>query len=71
LSDLGEEFGKRFKDFAEIGKLSQFLKYPFEVSPTGEWIDGPPYKLIADPCPTLCDSIEIKRIRQIHTDIKA
>jgi len=36
LSDLGEEFGKRFKDFAEIGKLSQFLKNPFEVSPTGE-----------------------------------
>ena len=24
LSDLGEEFGKRFKDFAEIGNLSQF-----------------------------------------------
>ncbi|XP_060845950.1 general transcription factor II-I repeat domain-containing protein 2-like [Rhopalosiphum padi] len=39
LSDLGEEFGKRFKDFADIGKLSQFLKNPFEVSPTGEWID--------------------------------
>jgi len=39
LSDLSEEFGKRFKDFAEIGKLSQFLKNPFEVSPTGEWID--------------------------------
>ncbi|XP_060880640.1 general transcription factor II-I repeat domain-containing protein 2-like [Metopolophium dirhodum] len=39
LSDLGEEFGKRFKDFAEIGKLSQFLKNLFEVSPTGEWID--------------------------------
>ncbi|CAI6348857.1 unnamed protein product [Macrosiphum euphorbiae] len=24
LSDLGEEFGKRFKDCAEIGNLSQF-----------------------------------------------
>ncbi|XP_050528027.1 EPM2A-interacting protein 1-like [Daktulosphaira vitifoliae] len=39
LSDLSKEFSKRFKDYAEIRKLSQFLKNPFEVSPTGEWTD--------------------------------
>ncbi|XP_050532632.1 protein ZBED8-like [Daktulosphaira vitifoliae] len=39
LSDLSKEVSKRFKDFAKIRKLSQFLKNPFEVSPIGEWID--------------------------------
>jgi len=39
LSHIGKKFGKRFKDFAEIGKLSPFLKIPYEVSPTGEWTD--------------------------------
>jgi len=28
LSDLMKEFNARFKDFSEIGKLSQFLKTP-------------------------------------------
>ncbi|KAL4104423.1 hypothetical protein QTP88_019724 [Uroleucon formosanum] len=32
----GEEFGRRFKDFFFFKK---FLKNPFEVSPTGEWVD--------------------------------
>jgi len=33
-SDLVEEFGMRFKNFAEVGKLSQFLNNPYyEVSP--------------------------------------
>lgn len=27
------------RKLAEVGKLSQFLKNPYEVSPTGEWID--------------------------------
>lgn len=30
-----KNFGKRLKDFAKIGKLWQFLKNPFEISPTG------------------------------------
>lgn len=34
LADLGEEFGKRFKEFAETGKLSQFFKNPYAVSAT-------------------------------------
>lgn len=39
VSDLGKEFAARFQDFVEIGKLSQFLKTPFEVSPAGEWTE--------------------------------
>lgn len=39
VSDLRQEFAARFQDFAEIGKLSQFLKTPYEVSPAGEWTD--------------------------------
>jgi hypothetical protein len=39
LSDLMKEFDARFKDFSEIGKLSQFLKTPYDVLPDGEWTD--------------------------------
>jgi len=39
MSDLMEEFDARFKDFSEIGKLSQFLKTPYDVLPDGEWTD--------------------------------
>ncbi|CAI6361968.1 unnamed protein product [Macrosiphum euphorbiae] len=34
-----KEFDARFKDFSEIGKLSQFLKTPYDVLPDGEWTD--------------------------------
>ncbi|KAE9538508.1 hypothetical protein AGLY_005607 [Aphis glycines] len=36
LSDLMKEFDVRFKDFSEIGKLSQFLKTPYDVLPNKE-----------------------------------
>lgn len=39
MSDLRKEFAARFQDFAEIEKLSRFLKSPFEVSPAAEWTD--------------------------------
>lgn len=39
MSDLKNEFAMRFQDFAELGKLSQFLKSPYEVDASGEWID--------------------------------
>ncbi|XP_025416189.1 general transcription factor II-I repeat domain-containing protein 2-like [Sipha flava] len=39
LSDLMKEFDAIFKDFSEIGKLSQFLKTPYDVLPDGEWTD--------------------------------
>jgi hypothetical protein len=39
LSDFMKEFDARFKDFSEIGKLSQFLKTPYDVLPDGEWTD--------------------------------
>ncbi|KAL4101232.1 hypothetical protein QTP88_021252 [Uroleucon formosanum] len=39
LSDLMKESDARFKDFSEIGKLSQFLKTPYDVLPDGEWTD--------------------------------
>lgn len=39
LSDLGKEFAARFQDFAEIGKLSEFLKFPYEVAAAAEWTD--------------------------------
>jgi len=39
LSNLMKEFDARFKDFSEIGKLSQFLKTPYDVLPDGEWTD--------------------------------
>jgi len=32
-----KEFDARFKDFSEIGKLSQFLKTSYDVLPDGEW----------------------------------
>jgi 17beta-estradiol 17-dehydrogenase/3beta-hydroxysteroid 3-dehydrogenase/mitotic-spindle organizing protein 1 len=34
-----KEFDARFKDFSEIGKLSQFLKTPYDVLPDREWTD--------------------------------
>jgi len=34
MSDLGKEFGKRFKYFTEIGKLLQFLKNLYENGST-------------------------------------
>jgi len=37
LSDLMKEFDARFKDFSEIGKLSQFLNTPYDILPDGEW----------------------------------
>lgn len=39
LADLSNEFATRFQDFAEMGKLSLFLKSPFEVDAAGEWTD--------------------------------
>ncbi|KAI4455799.1 epm2a-interacting protein 1 [Holotrichia oblita] len=39
LSDLRDEVATRFQDFAEIGKLSQFLKFPYEVDASAEWTD--------------------------------
>ncbi|KAF2902670.1 hypothetical protein ILUMI_03516 [Ignelater luminosus] len=33
------EFATRFQDFAEMGKLSSFLKSPFEVDVAAEWTD--------------------------------
>lgn len=39
ITDLGKEFAARFQDFAEIGKLSHFLKSPYEVAATAEWTD--------------------------------
>ncbi|KAF2885903.1 hypothetical protein ILUMI_20270 [Ignelater luminosus] len=37
LADLRNEFVTRFQDFAEMGKLSSFLKSPFEVDVAAEW----------------------------------
>ncbi|GLV37439.1 hypothetical protein CBL_10595 [Carabus blaptoides fortunei] len=37
ISDLGKKFAARFQDFAETGKLSQFLKSPDEVAAAAEW----------------------------------
>ncbi|GLV61259.1 hypothetical protein CBL_21086, partial [Carabus blaptoides fortunei] len=37
ISDLGKKFTARFQDFAEIGKLSQVLKSPYEVAAAAEW----------------------------------
>jgi len=35
-----KEFYARFKDFSEIGKLSQLLKISYgDVLPDGEWTD--------------------------------
>lgn len=34
-----KEFDARFKDFSEIGKLSQFLRTPYDVLPDEEWTD--------------------------------
>nr|XP_022911991.1 general transcription factor II-I repeat domain-containing protein 2-like [Onthophagus taurus] len=39
LSDLRDEFATRFQDFAEIEKLSQFLKFPYQVDASAEWTD--------------------------------
>lgn len=39
LADLSNEFATRFQDFAEMGKLSLFLKSPFEVDAAAEWTD--------------------------------
>ncbi|CAG4949463.1 unnamed protein product [Parnassius apollo] len=39
LADLRNEFATRFQDFAEMGKLSLFLKSPFEVDVAAEWTD--------------------------------
>lgn len=39
LTDLKNEFAIRFQDFAEVGKLSSFLKSPFEVDAAAEWTD--------------------------------
>jgi len=39
LADLRNEFATRFQDFAEMGKLSPFLKSPFEVDVAAEWTD--------------------------------
>ncbi|XP_025192125.1 general transcription factor II-I repeat domain-containing protein 2B-like, partial [Melanaphis sacchari] len=39
IQNLMKEFDARFKDFSEIGKLSQFLKTPYDVLPDGEWTD--------------------------------
>lgn len=39
IENLKKEFAERFQDFAEVEKLSLFLKVPFAVSPAGEWID--------------------------------
>lgn len=39
LADLRNEFAARFQDFTEVGKLSPFLKSPFEVDATAEWTD--------------------------------
>lgn len=39
VSDLEKDFAARFQDFAEIGKLSQFLKFPYEVAAVAEWTD--------------------------------
>ncbi|XP_049779688.1 general transcription factor II-I repeat domain-containing protein 2-like [Schistocerca cancellata] len=39
LSDIRDEFATRFQDFAETGKLSQFLKFPYEVDALAEWTD--------------------------------
>ena len=39
MSDVRKEFAGRFQDFAEIEKLSRFLKSLFEVSPAAEWTD--------------------------------
>ncbi|XP_047105094.1 uncharacterized protein LOC124765444 [Schistocerca piceifrons] len=41
LPDLRDEFATRFQDSAEIGKLSQFLKFPYEVDASAEWTDVP------------------------------
>ncbi|KAF2903158.1 hypothetical protein ILUMI_03028 [Ignelater luminosus] len=35
MTDIGKE--ARFQDFAEIEKLSQVLKTPYDVSPAGQW----------------------------------
>lgn len=34
-----KEFDARFKDFSEIGKLSQLLKTLYDVIPDIEWTD--------------------------------
>ncbi|CAK1582797.1 unnamed protein product [Parnassius mnemosyne] len=39
LADLKNEFATRFQDFAEVSKLSPFLKSPFEVDVAAEWTD--------------------------------
>ncbi|KAK4887827.1 hypothetical protein RN001_004098 [Aquatica leii] len=35
------EFATRFQNFAEMGKLSPFLKSPFEIDVAAEWTDVP------------------------------
>lgn len=39
ISGLVKKFKARFKDFSEIGKLFQFLKTPYDISPGEEWTD--------------------------------
>lgn len=39
MSGFVKEFGARFKDFAEIGKLSQLFKSLYEAALTAEWAD--------------------------------